>query len=196
MPYRSRSTEENPKVSDRVNIPIPLFLNRNVSCLTLRPIFTFNQISLKIVPLWGGSSRAARFARGAAALRQRARQRPPLWGGSSRAARFARGAAALRQRARQRLAKRVCVSVCLNCISCTQSVNLSQYWPLKFELIIGDNRCCPCQASKTAFRSHCARPDRTLHTSEAFCPNFQFLPHARLTGLTSVVRASMIHCIC
>ena len=38
-------------------------------CLTLRPIFTFNQI------LWGGSSRAARFARGAAASRQRARQR-------------------------------------------------------------------------------------------------------------------------
>ena len=47
-----------------------IFLNvkmgRNVRhCLTLRPIFT----------LWGGSSRAARFVRGAAALRQRARQR-------------------------------------------------------------------------------------------------------------------------
>ena len=36
-------------------------------CLTLRPIFT-------LLPR-GGSSRAARFARGAAALRQRARQR-------------------------------------------------------------------------------------------------------------------------
>ena len=42
-------------------------------CLTLRPIFTFKKISLKILPpLWGGSSRVAR---GAAALRQRARQR-------------------------------------------------------------------------------------------------------------------------
>ena len=39
-----------------------------VNCLTLRPIFTFNF-------KWGGSSRAARFARGAAASLQRARQR-------------------------------------------------------------------------------------------------------------------------
>ena len=44
-----------------------------------------------------------------------------------------------------------------------------------------------CQASKTAFRSHCARPDGTLHTycvSEASCPNFQPRAHAGLTGLT------------
>ena len=37
----------------------------------------------------------------------------PLWGGSSRAARFARGAAASRQRARQRLASAACVSTWL-----------------------------------------------------------------------------------
>ena len=45
---------------------------------------------------------------------------------------------------------------------------------------------CACQASKTAFRSHCARPDGTLHTcvSEASCPNFQPRAHAGLTGLT------------
>ena len=44
-----------------------------------------------------------------------------------------------------------------------------------------------CHASKTAFRSYCARPDGTLHTcvSEAFCPNFQPRAHARLTGLTT-----------
>ena len=41
-----------------------------------------------------------------------------------------------------------------------------------------------CQASKTAFRSRCARPGGTLH-SEAFCPNIQPRAHARLTGLTS-----------
>ena len=35
-----------------------------------------------------------------------------------------------------------------------------------------------CQASKTAFRSRCARP------GEAFCPNIQPRAHARLTGLT------------
>ena len=45
-------------------------LNPSIYCLTLRPIFTFKKISL-----WGSSSRAARFARGAAASRQRARQR-------------------------------------------------------------------------------------------------------------------------
>ena len=38
-----------------------------------------------------------------------------------------------------------------------------------------------CQASKTAFRSHCARPDG----SEASCPNFQPRAHAGLTGLTT-----------
>ena len=32
--------------------------NHNMGCLTLRPIFTFNKISLK---MWGGSSRAARY---------------------------------------------------------------------------------------------------------------------------------------
>ena len=37
-----------------------------------------------------------------------------------------------------------------------------------------------CQASKTAFCSHCARP-----TSEASCPNFEPRAHARLTGLTT-----------
>ena len=37
-----------------------------------------------------------------------------------------------------------------------------------------------CQASKTAFRSHCARP----RVSEASCPNFEPRAHARLTGLT------------
>ena len=36
-----------------------------------------------------------------------------------------------------------------------------------------------CQASKTAFRSRCARP------GEAFCPNIQPRAHARLTGLTT-----------
>ena len=34
-----------------------------------------------------------------------------------------------------------------------------------------------CQASKTAFRSHCARPT----VSEASCPNFEPRAHARLT---------------
>ena len=38
-----------------------------------------------------------------------------------------------------------------------------------------------CQASKTAFRSRCARPGG----SEAFCPNIQPRAHARLTGLTT-----------
>ena len=44
---------------------------------------------------------------------------------------------------------------------------------------------CRCQASKTAFRSRCARPGGTLHVSEAFCPNIQPRAHARLTGLTN-----------
>ena len=46
--------------------------------------------------------------------------------------------------------------------------------------------CLACQASKTAFRSRCARPGGTLQTcvSEAFCPNIQPRAHARLTGLT------------
>ena len=49
-----------------------------------------------------------------------------------------------------------------------------------------------CQASKTAFRSHCARPDGTLHVScvsEALCPNFQPRAHAGLTGLTRMIIA-------
>ena len=37
------------------------------------------------------------------------------------------------------------------------------------------------QASKTAFRSHCARP---TCVSEASCPNFEPRAHARFTGLT------------
>ena len=40
-----------------------------------------------------------------------------------------------------------------------------------------------CQASKTAFRSHCARPD-VCAVGEVFCPNIQPRAHARLTGLT------------
>ena len=57
-----------------------------------------------------------------------------------------------------------------------------------------------CQDSKTAFRSHCARPDGTLHTvcvREAFCPNVQphahARPHAGLTGLTSVRAAGNLN---
>ena len=44
-----------------------------------------------------------------------------------------------------------------------------------------------CQASKTAFRSHCA-PYGTLHTcvSEASCPNFEPRAQARLTVLTRI----------
>ena len=55
-----------------------------------------------------------------------------------------------------------------------------------------------CQASKTAFRSRCARPGGTLHTcvSEAFCPNihypaararasYWFDKHERHTGLAT-----------
>ena len=54
---------------------------------------------------------------------------------------------------------------------------------------------CDCQASKTAFRSHCARAlirDATyeLHASEAPCPNVQPRAHARLTGLTKRVTAA------
>ena len=43
-----------------------------------------------------------------------------------------------------------------------------------------------CQASKTAFRSRCARPDGT------FCPNIQPRAHARLTGLTRLCRLNNI----
>ena len=47
-----------------------------------------------------------------------------------------------------------------------------------------------CQASKTAFRSHCARPTgRYTCVSEASCPNFEPRAHARLTGLTSEAAA-------
>ena len=48
-----------------------------------------------------------------------------------------------------------------------------------------------CQASKTAFRSHCARPTgRYMCVSEASCPNFEPRANARLTGLTSLPRAA------
>ena len=43
-----------------------------------------------------------------------------------------------------------------------------------------------CQASKTAFRSHCARPTGRC-ASEAPCPNVQPRAHARLTGLTTLL---------
>ena len=51
----------------------------------------------------------------------------------------------------------------------------------------------PCQASKTAFRSHCARPTGRYGAprcvSEASCPNFEPRAHARLTGLTTQCQA-------
>ena len=53
-------------------------------------------------------------------------------------------------------------------------------------------RVTPCQASKTAFRSRCARPGGTRHVSDqAFCPNIQPRAHARLTGLTRQPHASL-----
>ena len=54
------------------------YLGADIHCLTLRPIFTL------LPPLWGGSSRAARFARGAAAATpQGARGKPLLEGDAS-----------------------------------------------------------------------------------------------------------------
>ena len=68
-----------------------------------------------------------------------------------------------------------------NELSAVTKILLSMKYDERFERL---DKCC--QASKTAFRSRCARPGGTLHTcvSEAFCPNIQPRAHARLTGLT------------
>ena len=68
MSYKTRMCE---RLGARLCLSLfigPAAAKLSGSCLTLRPIFTFNKISLKIV--WGGSCRAARYARGASALRR------------------------------------------------------------------------------------------------------------------------------
>ena len=52
----------------------PLYVSLRC-CFNLPDVAAHFHVGNRLPPLWGGSSRAARFARGAAALRQRARQR-------------------------------------------------------------------------------------------------------------------------